>query len=90
MVVVHCRNDDDKNCDLLLFVKDLRTSNRFEQRIGFILIQKELVEFFTNEDFGKSEFIFRENVCLIGTAHQGGLFKSVGSCRRPIWQDPEI
>jgi hypothetical protein len=42
----------------LLFVKDLRTSNRFEQRIGFILIQKELVEFFTNEDFGKSEFIF--------------------------------
>jgi hypothetical protein len=57
MVVVHCRNDDDKNCDLLLFVKDLRTSNRFEQRVGFILIQKELVEFFTNEDFGKSEFI---------------------------------
>jgi hypothetical protein len=58
MVAVHCRNDDNKNCDILLFVKDLRTSNRFEQRIGFILIQKELVEFFTNEDFGKSDFIF--------------------------------
>jgi hypothetical protein len=58
MVVVHCRNNDNKNCDLLLFVKDLRTSNRFEQRIGFILIQKELVEFFTNEDLGKSDLIF--------------------------------
>jgi hypothetical protein len=58
MVVVHFRNMDDKNCYILLFVKDLRTSNRFEQRIGFILIQKELVEFFTNEDFGKSDFIF--------------------------------
>jgi hypothetical protein len=30
-----------------------------EQRIGFILIQKELVESFTNKDLGKkSDFIF--------------------------------
>jgi hypothetical protein len=58
MVVVHCQNDDSGNYDLLLFVKDLRTSNIFEQRIGFILIQKELVEFFTNKDFSKSDLIF--------------------------------
>jgi hypothetical protein len=64
MVVVHCQNNDNKNYDLWLFVKDLRTSNRCEQRIGFILIQKELVEFFTNEDFRKSGFIFNIQIIL--------------------------
>mgnify|MGYP002813052544 CR=1 FL=1 len=70
-MVVHCRNDDNKNYDLLLLVKDLRTSTRCEQRIGFILIQKELVEFFTNTDFGKSDFIFNIKIIQKSISHAG-------------------
>jgi hypothetical protein len=69
VVVVQCRNDGNGNYDLLLFAKDSRTSNRFEQRIGFILIQKELVEIFTNEDFGKSNFIFNIKIIKINIPH---------------------